>query len=448
MPKIARALTAPEVAGIEAPGTHAVGGVTGLCLQVTATGARSWLLRIKVGERRREFGLGAYPTVPLPDARAQARALRHPIGGGVDPIIQRRAATAGRLAAKSRTLTFKACAEAFVRAELAAARNARYVAGMLANLQRVAFPSLGALSVDAVTAAHVLGVVGPIWQEKHATATKVRGSIERVFEFAIANGYRDTPNPALWTGNLDKALAPPKIVRGTHHHAALRVDDLPEFMAGLRSMPGVAARALEFMVLTAARASEVREMKWSEVDLPNSAWSITVGSAKDASVIAVPLTKLAVQILQSQAQGDAHANVFGAPRTGRALSDRALTAVIRRMNAQRRQQGQGAWADPNQSAGAVVPSGLRTTFRAWASLAENHEAVAIALLAKDPFDTRRSNTSEPAGRGQEENNVGMGAILRSDSGRVGNRRVHVQHPSTGISTISTSTTSRERIGPS
>ena len=395
MPIVARALTAPEVAGIEAPGTHAVGGVTGLCLQVTATGARSWLLRIKVGERRREFGLGAYPTVPLPDARAQARALRHPIGGGVDPIIQRRVATDGRLAAKSRTLTFKACAEAFVRAELAAARNARYVAGMLANLQRVAFPSLGALSVDAVTAAHVLGVVGPIWQEKHATATKVRGSIERVFEFAIANGHRDASNPARWTGNLDKALAPPKIVRRTDHHAALRVDDLPEFMACLRRMPGVAARALEFMVLTAARASEVREMKWSEVDLPNSAWSITVGSAKDASVIAVPLTKLAVQILRSQAQGDTNANVFGAPRTGRALSDMALTAVIRRMNAQRRQQGQGAWADPNQSAGAVVPSGLRTTFRAWASLAEDHQAVAVALLARTPSTLGAATLQSP-----------------------------------------------------
>lgn len=384
MPVIAKALTAPEVAGMQEPGTHAVGGVTGLCLQVTTTGARSWLLRIKVGERRREFGLGAYPTVTLPYARDQARALRQSIGGGVDPSIQRRAATAGRQAAKSRALTFKACAEAFIGAELAAARNARYFTSMLANLQRIAFPSLGALSVDAVTAAHVLGVIGPIWQERHATATKVRGSIERVFAFAIANGHRDAPNPARWTDNLDKALAPPKSVRGTGHHAALPVDDLPAFMADLRRMPGVAARALEFMVLTAAGASDVREMKWSEVDLADSVWRITVDSAKGASVIAVPLTKQAVQILRSQAEGDAHANVFAAPRTGRALSDMTLTAVIRRMNAQRRQQGQRAWADPDQATGTVVPSGLRTTFRAWASLVEEHEAVAVALLARAP----------------------------------------------------------------
>jgi len=395
MPVIAKSLTAPDVARITSPGTHAVGGVTGLCLQVTATGARSWLLRISVDRRRREFGLGAYPTVALAFARDQARALRQTIGGGVDPSFQRRAAAASSQASMSSALTFKACAEAFVGAELSAGRNARYVNNTLANLQRIAFPSLGALSVDAVTAEHVLGVIGPIWQERHATATKVRGSIEHIFEFAIAKGYLEAPNPARWADNLDKALAPPKVVRGTDHHAALPVDDLPAFMVDLRRMPGVAARALEFTVLTARRASDVREMKWSDVDLASSAWNISVVGAKGTSAIAIPLSKQAVHILQSQAQGAAHAYVFAAPRTGRTLSDMALTAVIRRMNAERREQGQRAWAGVDQATSTVVPNGFRTTFRTWASLHEEHAAVAVALLVRAPLTSQGSPAVQP-----------------------------------------------------
>lgn len=395
MPIIAAVLTAPEVARISSPGTHAVGGVTGLCLQVTATGARSWLLRISVDRRRREFGLGAYPTVTLACARDQARALRQTIGGGVDPSIQRRAASANSQAMKSKALTFKACAEAFFEAERSAGRNARYVNNTLANLQRIALPSLGALSIDAVTAEHVLGVIGPIWQERHATATKVRGSIERVFEFAIAKGYREAPNPAEWADNLDKVLAPPKRVRGTNHHAALPVDDLPDFMADLRRMPGVAACALEFTVLTVARASDVREMKWSDVDLASNAWNISANGAEGTCAIALPLSKRAAQILQSQAQGAAHAYVFATPRTGRTLSDMALTAVIRRMNAERREQGQHAWVDTDHATSTVVPSGFRTTFRNWASLHQEHEDVAISLLAQAPLTRQDSPASRP-----------------------------------------------------
>ena len=385
MPVVARTLNATEVAAISTPGTHAVGGVTGLCLQVTATGARSWLLRISIDSRRREFGLGAYPTVTLAFARDQARALRATIGGGVDPSIQRRFASASLHAVKVNVLTFKACAEAFAGVELSAGRNARYVNNTLANLQRVAFPLIGALRVDMVAPEHVLGVIGPIWGRQQATATKVRGSIERVIAFAIEKGYREAPNPARWTNNLDKALAAPKGARGTDHHAALPVDDLAAFMADLRSMPGVAARALEFMVLTATRPSDVRTVKWPEIDLAGAAWNIAVDDgATNPATVAIPLVDQTVRILQTLARGSAHQNVFASPRTGRALSDMALTAVIRRMNEQRRQQGKCPWVDPDRDAAHVVPSGLRTTFRAWASLNKERYVAAAALLRRTP----------------------------------------------------------------
>ena len=136
---VARALTAVEVASISAPGTHAVGGVTGLCLQVTATGARSWLLRITVDEWRREFGLGAFPTVTVLAARTAARSLREKIGHGADPVRQRRAASAARRISTLKTVTFKACSEAFFAAELASGRDARYVGSALRNLERPTF---------------------------------------------------------------------------------------------------------------------------------------------------------------------------------------------------------------------------------------------------------------------------------------------------------------------
>jgi len=191
-------------------------------------------------------------------------------------------------------------------------------------------------------------------------------------------------NPARWTNNLDKALAAPKGVRGTDHHAALPVDDLPAFMADLRRMPGIAARALEFMVLTAARPIDVREMKWSEVDLVKPVWNIAVDGAKNTGAVAVPLAERAIQILQAIAHGATHPIVFAAPRTGRALSDMALTAVIRRINEQRRQQGKHPWVDADRATAAVVPSGLRMTFRAWASLRKEREAAAVALLTRPP----------------------------------------------------------------
>ena len=178
LPVIARELASAEIGLITTPGTHAVGGVTGLCLQVTGSGARSWLLRIKVDSKRREFGLGSFPTVALPTAQAKARALRERIGGGLDPVIRRRTARSAELAFRSSTITFKACTEAFIGAEVTDGRNARYAAQALRDLERLAFPVIGGLGAHTVNPDHVLAVLEQIRHSKHGTATNLTVSIK------------------------------------------------------------------------------------------------------------------------------------------------------------------------------------------------------------------------------------------------------------------------------
>ena len=366
VPVIARELAVAEVGLITTPGTHAVGGVTGLCLQVAGSGARSWLLRIKVDSKRREFGLGSFPTVALPSARDRARALRERIGGGLDPAIQRRTARSAELVAKSTTITFKACTEAFIGAEVTQGRNARYVAQTLRDLERLAFPAIGGLSVHSINPSHVLTVLEPIWHSKHATATKLRGHIERVLAFAATRGFREDPNPAQWGGNLVTALAAPNAVRRGDHHPSLPVNDVPHFIAQLRQMPGVAAQALELAILTATRPTDVRAMSWDELDTRNAVWTIPEARATSGRPHRVPLSTRATMLITSQPRDLAQQFVFCAPRSGGPLSDMALTAVVRRMNELRMDSTQRGWTDPGQGHRVAVPNGFRTTFRAWA----------------------------------------------------------------------------------
>lgn len=381
MPVVARELTATEVAAISAPGTHAVGGVTGLCLQVTATGARSWLLRITVDQRRREFGLGAFPTVTVLAARNAARSLREKIGRGADPALQRRAARAARQVPTSKTVTFRACTEAFVAAELAIGRDARYLGVVLRDLERLAFPQFGHSAIGSVTTESVLGVLTPIWVAKPTVATKLRGNIERVLAYAEAQGLRDGSNPARWKGHLDGLLASPASVRQHAHHASLPADQVPHFVAELGRMPGVASLALQFLILTAARPRDVREMTWSELDMENATWNVPAERSRTRTPCQIPLSKPALRLTAALPPMGPQCPVFATPQTGHALSDMTLTAVLRRLNDQRRARGLQPWSDATQGHRAIVPAGFRESFRSWAAQTPEHVDGAGYLLS-------------------------------------------------------------------
>jgi integrase len=348
MPKKARELSALEVARLKAPGLHAVGGVAGLHLQVTDRGARTWVLRVTIGDRRRDMGLGGFPDVTLAAARDKARSAREKIEQGLDPIAERQLAKSAMLASAAAAKTFAECAIGFMDAKSAEWRNPKHRQQWANTLETYAGPVIGKLQVRDVSLAHILKILEPIWKTKTETAARVRGRIETVLDWATVRGYREGDNPARWRGHLDKLLAAPGRVQKVEHHAALAVADMGAFMAGLRTAKGMGAKALEFAILTAGRSGEVRGATWSEVDLEAGTWTVPGERMKAGKAHRVPLSPAALALLQDLPRFEGTDLLFPSTK-GKPLSDMTLSAVLRRM------------------AVDAVPHGFRSTFKDWAS---------------------------------------------------------------------------------
>jgi integrase len=347
MPKKAKEISALAVSKLKADGRYAVGGADGLHLRI-AGNSRAWVLRIKIDARRRDIGLGPYPEVLLADARELARDYRRKVRNGVDPIAERREALVAVKVARAKSKTFKDCARAYVEAQRAGWKNEKHAKQWSATLETYAFPVFGSLPVASVDRDMVMEVLNPIWATKTETATRLRGRIECVLDWAKVSGYRDGENPARWRGHLDKLLAAPSKVRKVEHHAALPYADVGTFMVELRKRDGTSARALEFAILTAARSGEVRGMTWAEVDLPGKVWTIPADRMKAGKEHRVPLSDAALIILKYMPRIVDVEHVFPAP-SGTSLSDMALTAVLKRMDH-----------------GGLTQHGFRSTFRDWA----------------------------------------------------------------------------------
>ena len=348
MPKVAKELGALAVKQIEAPGAHYVGGVQGLMLQVTAGAGRSWLLRAVIGGKRREMGLGSYPAVSLAQARVKASEAREMIRQGVDPVDRQRAIQSTLRAAVLSALTFEQCAASYITAQQAGWKNAKHAQQWGNTLAQHAYPVIGALSVQDIGLPQVLAVLEPIWRTKTETASRLRGRIELVLDWATARDYRVGLNPARWRGHLDKMLPKPGKVAKVEHHPALPAAGMGAFMVRLRAADGLGARALEFAILTAARSGEVRGALWSEIDRNTKVWVIPADRIKAGKEHRVPLSEAALALLDALPRIADNDLVFPAARGG-PLSDMTLSAVLRRM------------------ALDAVPHGFRSTFRDWAS---------------------------------------------------------------------------------
>lgn len=347
MPKISKELSAVEVRRITTPGFHSVGGVPGLLLQVTNGVGRSWVLRVRVGGKRRAFGLGSFPAVSLAQARAKASELREKLAQGIDPVAERRAARAALLAEQRKRTTFDQCAAEVVKVKQAESRNPKHAAQWESTLATYASPVLGALPVSEIELAHVVEVLRPIWETKTETATRVRQRIEAVLSWATTHGYRTGPNPAEWRGNLDTVLPKPaKVKKVSHHAAALPIGKVGGFMVELRKRDALAARALEFAILTAARSGEVRGATWAEIDIQAKVWTIPAERMKAGKAHRVPLSDDALAVLVALPVGESDALVFK-PDRGRQLSENALTNVLKRMGVE------------------ATAHGFRSTFRDW-----------------------------------------------------------------------------------
>lgn len=370
MPKRAKEMSALEVRNLKHPGTggnvtFAVGGVSGLLLQITPNDAKSWLLRAVVGTRRREIGLGAFPDVPLAAAREKAREARDKIERGIDPIEARKAARAALSVAQHRGLIFRKAVDRYLADKLTEFKNEKHRKQWRATLDAYTVP-IGDMPVSQIAVQDVQGALAPIWTTKTETASRLRGRIERVLAWATVQGHRTGDNPARWKGNLDAILPKPGKVAKADNHPALALDDVARWFADLRLRDGTGARALEFLAMTAARSGEVRGATWGEVDLDSGIWTVPAARMKAGREHRVPLTAEALAVLEAMAPKDERridAYIFVAPKGGQ-LSDMTVSAVMRRMQEAAIGAGRRGYLDARNKRPAV-PHGLRSTFRDW-----------------------------------------------------------------------------------
>ncbi|RYE07037.1 MAG: site-specific integrase [Hyphomicrobiales bacterium] len=353
MPRKAKELTALTVSRLRDEGRHAVGGADGLHLRI-AGASRAWVLRAKIGERRCDIGLGPFPEVTLAEARDAAIDLRRQIRRGIDPLKDRKLTRLGSQAELRLLVTFRSCVEAYVEMNRAGWKSKKHAAQWSATLKTYAFPTIGEIAVGEVDTSTVLAILQPIWTTKTETASRVRGRIEAVLDWARVQGFRSGDNPARWRGHLDKTLPPRRRVQGVVHHAALPYSEVAALIRELQARPGISARALEFSILCASRSGEVRGAVWDEFDLEGGVWTIPAERMKAGKEHRIPLAPQTIQLLRGLPRFAKEPHVFGAPRGG-PLSDMSLTAVLKRM-------GQTE----------ITQHGFRSTFRDWAGETTNY----------------------------------------------------------------------------
>lgn len=348
MPKKAAEMGPLEVRQLAEPGLHAVGGVAGLNLQIALPGTKSWILRVTVGSRRREMGLGGYPDVTLSQAREQAREIRRKIGMGIDPLEERRVQKNALRAASVKKATFWEAAQMWHNSKNHEYRNRKHSAQVLSTIRQYACPIIGNMPVDEIALSHIIKVLEPVWLNKTETASRLRGRMESVLSWATVSGFRTGENPARWKGNLDTVLPKPGKISAVKHHRAMAIDEVPSFVKTLRVTDSLSARALEFQILTAARSGEVRGSRWSELDIDNRLWIIPANRTKMQKEHRVPLSSAALLLLERLPRAHQNDIIFAGPR-GKPLSDMTLSQLMRRMRAN------------------AVPHGFRSTFRDWIS---------------------------------------------------------------------------------
>jgi integrase len=340
-------LTARRVQTETTPGSHGDGG--GLYLQIAPGGSKSWVFRYQRSGRRRELGLGGVAAVSLAEARELATDARRMLARGRDPIEAKRTERAKADIAAATAITFQQAAERYIQAHKAAWRSPKSLKAWEGTLTSFVYPVFGALPIDAVDVGLVLQVLEAVWSTKPETASRVRGRIEAVLDWAKARGYRQGDNPARWRGHLDSLLPKRSSVRRVEHHVALPYAEIGAFLAELRQQEAISARALEFAILLASRTGEAIGARWNEINLADRLWTIPADRMKGGREHRVPLSAPALAVLDRMAKIRLGEFVFGSSEH-RPISNMAMLMLLRRMGR-----------------GDLTAHGFRSSFRDWAA---------------------------------------------------------------------------------
>lgn len=354
-------LTHLQATKLKEPGLYGDGA--GLWIKVTDHGSKSWIFRFTRAGRERWMGLGSFPDVSIAEARDAAAEFRKKVRNGIDPLQEKQEQVAIALAASAKAMTFDWCAEQYITAHKSGWKNAKHIDQWKNTLAAYATPIVGALAVDKIDTSDVMRILQPIWSTKSETASRLRGRIESILDWATTRKFRTGENPARWKGHLDNLLPARSKLARVQHHPALPWSEMADFMMALRQQVGVSARALEFAILTAARSGEVRGMVWTEVDFGTGMWVVPADRMKAGNEHRVPLTEQALEVLRLAKEATALMNTqlvfpgttFTKPTdsetsTLKPLSDMSLTAVLRRMER-----------------GDITVHGFRSSFRDWAA---------------------------------------------------------------------------------
>lgn len=368
--RMAKQLQYAQIAKATTPGRYFDGG-SGLHLLIKRSGRKYWVLRYTFAGRRRDMGLGVFPRQSLAEARKASQAARVQLDSGIDPLAPTPAV---------QQMAFKEFATSYVQDRRAEWKNATHAAQWLFTLQKYAFPFIGCKPLAEIATEDVLAVLQPIWTTKTETASRLRGRIERILAAATTRGMRSGVNPAVWRGHLDTLLPIPRKVSRVQHHAALAFGDIPVFMEKLRARAALAALALEFTILTAARTNEVTGAERHEVI--DGVWTVPAERMKAGRVHRVPLCSRALTILMVAAARDADSPYLFS-RAGRKLSNMSMLILLRRMGY------------------PITVHGFRSTFRDWVSECTQHSpelaemALAHAIPNKAEAAYRRGDLLQP-----------------------------------------------------
>jgi integrase len=339
-----RELSALEIKSMKKPGLHAVGTVAGLCLKVDDAGNKSWVLRVMIGGRRRSMGLGGYPSITLAGACEKARKNRDLIEDGIDPIGIRQKAREG-----ASTVTFGKAAELFIESKSAEWKSDKHTS-QWRNTIKDYCADIKNKDVSQIETHHIRQLLEDIWNTKTETASRLRGRIEAILDWATVSKYRTGANPARWKGHLEVLLASPKKIQKVKHHKAMPWKEVPQFVKKLNALHGIGSRCLELVLLTACRTTEATNAKWSEFDLKKGTWTIPAERMKAGEAHVIALSSTAIALLTSfTPNGD---YVFSAKGI-KPISNMAMLTALKRMKA--------------KDEVSYTVHGFRSTFRDWAA---------------------------------------------------------------------------------